>query len=378
MHRSVPTTRRVHASLSSSDEERAGVRSSTDVLQSELPPRARSLRTTTPPAQPPCPAWRHASSLWHTAALGLFAFLLTAVAAEPRVTCTLTTDSLACHDFAELILNIAEPRPANPFTDATVEGTFGRKGEPPLHVDGFCDAADGSVFRIRFMPTQPGEYEYTVKYREGAFETSYQGTFRAESSARKGLVRVDPEFPWHFQWEGTKEPYFWNGTTAYWLAGWDEKTIDQIIKRLDRFKVTRVRAALNSRVKDGRAWFENVFPTEKFSFLLNPWVAKNPTSVEKPEFDVSRFNVAHWRKFEHLLHQARSKDMIVSVIFYVDGRRPGVDPFGKECMGGPDEQRYYRYALARLARPAGRHSREPARSWSPPQPRPEADRKDRG
>jgi hypothetical protein len=41
--------------------------------------------------------------------------------------------------------------------------------------------------------------------------------------------------------------------------------------------------------------------------------------------------------------------MIISVIFYVDGLRPGVDPFGKAAMGGADEQRYYRYAVARLA-----------------------------
>jgi hypothetical protein len=41
--------------------------------------------------------------------------------------------------------------------------------------------------------------------------------------------------------------------------------------------------------------------------------------------------------------------MIVSVIFYVDGARAGTDPFGKENMGGPDEQRYYRYAVARFA-----------------------------
>jgi hypothetical protein len=40
--------------------------------------------------------------------------------------------------------------------------------------------------------------------------------------------------------------------------------------------------------------------------------------------------------------------MVVSVIFYVDGRRPGVDPFGRAGMGGADEQRYYRYAIARL------------------------------
>jgi hypothetical protein len=33
----------------------------------------------------------------------------------------------------------------------------------------------------------------------------------------------------------------------------------------------------------------------------------------------------------------------------VDGLRPGVDPFGKAGMGGADEQRYYRYAVARFA-----------------------------
>jgi hypothetical protein len=40
--------------------------------------------------------------------------------------------------------------------------------------------------------------------------------------------------------------------------------------------------------------------------------------------------------------------MAISIIFYVDGRRPGVDPF-KKRMGQQDEQRYYRYAVARLA-----------------------------
>jgi hypothetical protein len=39
----------------------------------------------------------------------------------------------------------------------------------------------------------------------------------------------------------------------------------------------------------------------------------------------------------------------VSLIFYVDGADKGVDPFGKERMGSPEEQLYYRYTLARLS-----------------------------
>jgi hypothetical protein len=251
---------------------------------------------------------------------------LTLFAAEPRIEFTASTDVVSCYDFVEVTLKVAGPRAANPFADVAVEGAFGLKGEKPRLVEGFCDSADGSQFRIRFMPVKAGAYEYTVTYRGGDDSKTHQGSFLAKADQRRGVVRIDSEFPSHFQWEGTKERFFWNGVTAYWLAGWDDETIAQIIDRLDRFKVTRVRAALNGRVQDGRAWFEPVYPSEKFSFLLNPWVAKNPQSVEQPEFDVTRFNPDYWRKFERLLHNARSKDMIISVIFYVDGRRPGVDP----------------------------------------------------
>jgi len=272
-----------------------------------------------------------------------------AARAEPSLTFIPPADKVRCYDFAEVAIDVAGATAGNPFTGVTVQGMFGRAGEQPLCVDGFCDAADGSVFRIRFMPALPGAYDYTVTYREGDFERTHQGQFHASAEGRRGVVRVDPDYPAHFRWEGTKERYFWNGTTAYWLAGWEDAEIRGILDRLDRLKVTRVRAALSGRVKDGRAWFENVYPTERFSFLLNPWVARKPDSVEDPGFEVTRFNVAYWQKWERLLRHARDKDMVVSVIFYVDGGRPGVDPFGKAAGGGEDEQRYYRYAVARLA-----------------------------
>lgn len=269
--------------------------------------------------------------------------------AEPRLEFVPSTAEVACYDFVEITLKVEDSSVANPFTDVAITGRFGRRGEKPLAVDGFCDAADGRVFRIRFMPSAPGRYDYAVTYRAGAWERTHEGTFTAVDQKRKGVVRVDREFPSHFQWEGTQERYFWNGTTAYWLAGWDAETIRGVLERLDRLRVTRVRAALSGRVKDGRAWFEHVYPTGAFSFLLNPWVATDPASVDRPGFDVTRFNVAYWQKWEALLAAARERDMVVSVIFYVDGRRPGVDPFGAAGQGGPDEQRYYRYAVARLA-----------------------------
>jgi hypothetical protein len=281
--------------------------------------------------------------------LVLFAFAINAAAATPRVVFTASADSVACYDFVEIRLDVTASGAKNPFTEVEVGGSFNLAGEAPLTVDGFCDSVDGTVHRIRFMPAKPGSYDYVVTYRERGVEQQHRGRFQATDGQKRGLVRVDPEYPAHFQWEGSKERFFWNGTTAYWLAGWDEETIAQAIDRLDRLKVTRVRVALEGRVKDGHAWFENVVPSDKFTFQLAPWVARDNANLEQPGFDVTRFNVAYWRKWERLLDEARRRDMAVSVIFYVDGSRPGVDPFGKAGMGGPDEQRYYRYAIARFA-----------------------------
>lgn len=43
------------------------------------------------------------------------------------------------------------------------------------------------------------------------------------------------------------------------------------------------------------------------------------------------------------------RDIVVSVIFFLDGEDAGADPFGKANRFGPDEKRYYRYAVSRLA-----------------------------
>ena len=253
------------------------------------------------------------------------------------------------YDFVEVTIDVAKPTAANPFTDAAVAGEFRCEEGEPVKVDGFCDSQDGSVFRIRFMPTKPGSHRYAVKYQQGDFNATHEGTFVARDSGRRGLVGVDPDYPWHFLWKGTGEHYFWNGTTTYFLMGWDDQTIRDSLDRLHRLQVNRVRVVIMGRVKDGQAWMEHAYPTDKFTFLLNPWIAARPESIENPGFDVTRFNVAHWQKYDRLLRHVRELDMVVSVIFYVDGRRPGVDPFGKSGMGGEDEQRYYRYALARCA-----------------------------
>lgn len=262
-----------------------------------------------------------------------------------------SSDSVDCYRFIEVTATVDRPDVDNPFTDGIVEGQFTPAGGQPVIVEGFCDSADGSVFRIRFMPTQPGDHSYSVTYRQGTYKARHEGRFSARKSSRPGLLRVDKEHPYHFVYEGTGTHFFWNSTTAYWLLGWrDDSTIQESIERLAKLGVNRIRVALSGRTRDGMRWKEpDVKPSDGFQFRLEPWPAARPANIEDPGYDVTRFNLDYFRKCERMLDHARKRGVQVSIIFHLDGADKGVDPFGKERMGGPDEQRYYRYVVARLA-----------------------------
>ena len=253
-------------------------------------------------------------------------------------------------DFIEVALHIDGDLPANPFVDVEVRGAFAPVGEAALPVDGFCDSDDGSLHRIRFMPMAAGDYVYTATYRHDQTICVHNGTFTARDVRRSGIVHVDPLHPYHFIDSGTGEHFFYNSTTAYALVGLREPLMQESIERLAHLKVNRIRCALyGARVPSGEAWGEPVYNSDDFAFLMNPWPAARPDSVDDPGFDVSRFSLTHWQKFERLLGVSREHGLHVSVIFYVDGHRPPtMYPFlHNPC--GPDEQRYYRYAAARLA-----------------------------
>ncbi|HYG36425.1 MAG TPA: DUF5060 domain-containing protein, partial [Clostridia bacterium] len=111
--------------------------------------------------------------------------------------------TVTVYDYLEVAIHVQNPGVQNPFTDVEVAGSFQAAGEAAKRVDGFCDAADGSTFRIRFMPSKPGRHRYTVTYRQGDFTKTYEGSFKAVKAKKKGILRVDRDYPWHFVWEGT-------------------------------------------------------------------------------------------------------------------------------------------------------------------------------
>ena len=315
---------------------------------------------------------------------GVLAFLLIAAllilflgppALPPlAVTFSQSERDLEAYDFVEMAARVSAPHAYNPFTGAALRGTFTTaSGSRRWQVEGFCDAEDGSVYRIRFMPPSPGDYTYSIEYRQGWSERTSTGTFHVRSGGRRGPVRVDPQNRWHFIWEGTGEHYFFNGTTAYWLIGWrDDSVIRSAIERLHRLKINRMRVTIAGRtslfygepVMAGPAWtpFLTPWPPDsrsapvhlfgRFGQRYGGGIGSSlfqalgelgqPEDIYHPGFDYSRFQVAYWQKFERALRFARDRDMIFSLVLDMNDSRVHPAP------GSADEHRFIRYAVARF------------------------------
>ncbi len=138
-----------------------------------------------------------------------------ASAAPKTVSYSTVPSPIDAYDYVEVTATIESPDARNPFEDATLTGTLSTSdGSGHWEVEGFCDSTDGSVFRIRFMAPRPGSYKYMVAYHQGGFERSVSGTFQAVDGHKRGMLRIDPKYRWHFIWEGTGEHFFFNGTST--------------------------------------------------------------------------------------------------------------------------------------------------------------------
>ena len=263
--------------------------------------------------------------------------------AASNVSFSQLVETVEAYDYIEVTLNVDKPDARNPFLDVAVTGSFSKTdGSERKTVEGFCDSGDGTVFRIRFMPASPGEYTWSATYRQGAAETSHTGAFKASAGQRKGPIRVDLKYPWHFIWEGTSEHYFFNGTTAFWLMGWrDEGIINNSIDRLRQLKINRIRVLLSGAANI--LWGEPVMTGENFTMMLRPWMAEAPNSFDNPKIDFTRFNIPYWQKWERMLRYARDRDVIISAILEISTHK------AQPAAGSEDEWRYIRYAVARLS-----------------------------
>ncbi len=275
--------------------------------------------------------------------LGVLLLLMSCHRLAPvSVSFSQSSNSIPAYDFVEVTASVSPPHAPDPFTDAEFSGWFElSNGSKRWQVEGFCDSEDGSVFHIRFMAPVPGNYKFSVNYHQGWATRTFSGDFHASDGHIRGPIRVDPQYPWHFVWEGTGEHYFFNGTTAYWLMGWqDESIIQSSIERLHRLKVNRIRVTVAGR--SNLLYGEPVMLDTNWTVFITPWPAKFAADPYHPGFDYTRFDVSYWQKFDRALRYARDRDMIISLVLDMnDGR---VHP----AEYSADERRFIHYTVARF------------------------------
>jgi hypothetical protein len=274
---------------------------------------------------------------------GVVAFLPSLLTAAPtQVSFSNAPAQVERFDYVEITATVQRPDARNPFTDASLTGTFtAADGNGHWTVEGFADSEDGSIFRIRFMPVTAGDYKYSVTFRQGDFQRTVSGTFRAVEAHRRGMLAVDPAYRWHFIWKGTGEHFFFNGTTAYFLMGWkEEHVINFSIERLHRLKVNRMRVAIAGR--EATFFGEPVMNGPAWSVFLVPWRGENPEDYTHPGWDYTRFNVSYWQRFDRMLKFARERDMNISLVLDMNDSHVHPD------AGSEDEHRFIRYAVARF------------------------------
>jgi hypothetical protein len=102
--------------------------------------------------------------------------------------------SVGRYEVIELAFPYASGALANPWEDVAVTAAFRTPAGRLIMVEGFF--YDEDTYLVRFVPTELGEYEYTVDLRGPSGNDSYAGSFTSAPSQRKGFLRKQAGNPY--------------------------------------------------------------------------------------------------------------------------------------------------------------------------------------
>ena len=233
---------------------------------------------------------------------------------------------------------VTGPADGNPFVDVT----FGAKftfGARTVDVPGFYDG-DG-VYRVRFSPDSVGKWTFVTTGSAKELQ-GHAGalTCVAAKTGNRGPVGTAHEF--HFQYaDGT--PYFPFGTTCYAYGFLGEPFERQTLDALKTAGFNKVRMCLLPKPLGQRKPF--AMPFEHAGPVLPAGaedLADNSTSKET--FDLSRLNPAYFRHVEERIKDLGAMGVEADVILF----HP-YDAWGFKAMPAEADDRYLRYAVARLS-----------------------------
>ena len=231
----------------------------------------------------------------------------------------------------------------NPFTDYTVYGEFKGKNET-VKADGFYDG-DG-VYRVRFMPSFEGEYEFAIG---GSFNggEGVTGRFAAAAPAASNHGPVRVAHTWHFAYEdGT--PYYPVGTTCYVWTHQPPEVQEDTLETLKKGYFNKIRFCVFPKHYDFNFNDPETFPYEGTP-CDNSGITKENFHTYKPgnpgnRWDFKRFNPVHFQLFEQRIRDLCALGIEADIIVMHPYDRWGFSEMDAEC-----DDLYWRYVVARFA-----------------------------
>lgn len=219
---------------------------------------------------------------------------------------------------------LSGPATGNPFVDVKLSARF-TSGSDVLNVPGFYDG--GGIYRIRFSPPKQGEWTYLTRSNVPDLDAkSGTVTVTAATGPNHGPVLVYKTF--HFAYaDGT--PYFQVGTTCYAWTHQPDDLEEQTLKTLAAAPFNKLRMCIFPK-----SYTHNANDPANYPFVRGA----------DGKFDFDRFDPANWQHLERRIADLRKLGIEADLILF----HP-YDRWGFSEMDHASDDRYVRYAIARLA-----------------------------
>jgi hypothetical protein len=227
------------------------------------------------------------------------------------------------------------PSDGNPFADADFRARF-TFGHRTVEAAGFYDGS--GIYKVRFSPDTVGRWSFATSSRTKALD-GRTGTFECTAARTGNRGPVGTAHQFHFQYaDGT--PYFPFGTTCY-SYGFIGDPLDKLaLENLKQAGFNKVRMCLLPKPL-GKLQ-PVAMPFERVGASAAEDLADNGHSHE--QFDFTRLNPAYFQHVEKRIESLRDAGIQADVILF----HP-YDAWGFKSMGQEADDRYLRYAVARLS-----------------------------
>ena len=223
-----------------------------------------------------------------------------------------------------LELSLKGPSEGNPFLDVKLTGEFSQ-GDRIIKVHGFYDG--NGVYKVRFMPETTGKWEYITNSNIEDLDENKGSFICVEASPENhGPVKVDKTYYLAYA-DGM--PYFQIGTTCYAWAHQGDEMEEQTLKTLSTAPFNKMRMC--------------IFPKD-YAYNKNEPVYYPFEGVPLKNWDFTRFNPEFWKHFEKRVLDLQKLGIEADIILFHT-----YDRWGFEEMDADGDDRYIRYAVARLS-----------------------------